>query len=77
MIRNEKLTAVECHQRPPPSLDDPEQSGCLSFMSARCRWTSFALAAAIFDRDPGRLADIEVLEEIKLHDGDAFHGRDD
>jgi hypothetical protein len=31
----------------------------------------------IFNRDPGRLADIEVLEEIKLHDGDAFRSGDD
>jgi hypothetical protein len=52
MIRDEKLTAVECHQRLPPSMDDPEQSVCLSFMSARCRWTSSAMAAAINDRSP-------------------------
>lgn len=47
---DKNLISVECHQSPPSSVDDPEQSVRLSFMSARCRWTSSARAAAIDDR---------------------------
>lgn len=60
---DEELIVVERYQTPQLSVDDPEQSVRLSFMSARCRATSSAMAAAIINRDPVRSADIEVLEK--------------
>lgn len=72
--RCKKLTAAERHSSPPPFMDDPERSVRLLFTSAWCRATSSAVPAAIFDRD--HPANIEVLEEFKLHDGDAFRSGD-
>jgi hypothetical protein len=58
-------------------VDDPEQGVRLSFTSSRCRWTSSAIATPIINRNPDQSADIEVLEKIKLNDGDAFRAGDD
>ncbi|QNP81965.1 hypothetical protein [Agrobacterium tumefaciens] len=77
MTRDKKLSTVERYQPPQLSVDDPEQSVSLSFLSAWCRATSSAMAAAIINRGRTQSVTIEALEKIKLRDGDAFRSGDD
>lgn len=77
MTRDKKQSTVERYQPPQLSVDDPEQSVSLSFLSAWCRATSSAMAAAIINRGRTQSVTIEALEKIKLRDGGAFRSGDD
>ncbi len=59
------------------ALDAPEQRVSLSFMCAWCAATSSAMAAVIISLARTQFANIEVLDIIKLNDGDAFRGGED